>query len=84
MRAMARITRSRKRRPITRRDWRSGGRAARTRVWTGSRARVVAMPLFLPLKTQHMRTPLAIEWLGAGAMLLGILSWAMLAAMLGA
>ena len=84
MRAMARMTRNRKRRPITRRDWRSGSRAARTRVWTGSHARAVAMPLFLPLKTQHMKMPPAVEWMGAAAMLLGILSWGRLAALLGA
>jgi len=84
MRAMARMTRSRKRRPITRRDWRTSGRAARTRVWTGSHARVMALPLFLPLRAQHMKMPPPVEWLGAAAMLLGILSWGMLAAMLGA
>jgi len=42
------------------------------------------MPLFLPLKTQHMKMPPAVEWMGAAAMLFGILSWGMLAALLGA
>ncbi len=31
-----------------------------------------------------MKMPPVVEWLGAGAMLLGILSWGMLAAMLSA
>lgn len=84
MRAMARMTRSRKRRAITRRDRRTGRRGVRTRVWTGSHARVTEMPLFLPLKAQHMKTSPAVQWLGAAAMLLGMLSWGMLAAILGA
>lgn len=82
MRAVATRTRSRKRRPITRRDRRAGVLGTRTRVWTGSHARVVAMPLFLPLKTQHMKMPAAMEWVGAVTMLLGLLSWGMLAALL--
>ncbi len=80
--ARATRTRGRKRRPITRRDWRSGG-GARTRVWTGSHAQAMALPLFLPLKTQHMKMPPAIEWVGAATMLLAALSWGMLAALLG-
>jgi hypothetical protein len=42
------------------------------------------MPLFLPLKAQHMKMSPAVEWLGAAAMLLGMLSWGMLAAILAA
>ncbi len=83
MRAMATRTGSRKRRPITRRDWRAGHGGARTRVWTGSHARAMALPLFLPLRTQHMKMPPALEWAGAATMLLAVLSWGMLAALLG-
>ena len=40
MRRMVMVTRGRKRRPITRRDWRSiARRRGRLRVWIGSRAR---------------------------------------------
>ena len=86
MRRLMTVTRSRKRRPITRRDWRSDGRRrTRSRVWVGVRARVVATaPLFLPLSAQQVRRPRAAEWLGAAAMLLGVLSWGVLAALLGA
>ena len=86
MRRSMTVTRSRKRRPITRRDWRSGGRGrARSRVWIGARARAVAAgPLFFSLSAQQMRTPRRAEWLGAAAMLLGVLSWGVLAALLGA
>jgi hypothetical protein len=45
---------------------------------------MAAAPLFLPLRAQHVRRPLAAEWLGAAAMLLGVLSWGVLAALLGA
>jgi hypothetical protein len=83
MRRSMTVTRSRKRRPITRRDSRSDGRRrARSRVWIGARAR--AVPLFFPLSAQQMRTPRPAEWLGAAAMLLGVLSWGVLAALLGA
>ena len=85
MRRMVMVTRSRKRRPITRRDWRSAGRrGARSRFWIGSRARVVAGPLFLPRSAQQVRTSRPAEWLGAAATLLGALSWGVLAALLGA
>jgi hypothetical protein len=86
MRRVMTMTRSRKRRPITRRDWRSAGRRrVRSRVWIGRRARGVAGgPLFCPLTAQQMRTPRPAEWLGAAAMLLGVLSWGVLAALLGA
>jgi hypothetical protein len=86
MRRMVMVTQSRKRRPITRRDWRSAGRrSARSRVWIGSRARVgVAGPLFLPRSAQQVRTSRPAEWLGAAATLLGALSWGVLAALLGA
>jgi len=54
-------------------------------VWIGARARAVAAgPLFFPLSAQQMRTPRRAEWLGAAAMLLGVLSWGVLAALLGA
>lgn len=84
MRRLVTVTRSRKRRPITRRDWRSGGRRrTRSRVWVGVRAGTVAAgPLFLPLSAQQMRRPRAADWLGAAAMLLGVLSWGVLAALL--
>jgi hypothetical protein len=86
MRRSMTVTRSRKRRPITRRDWRSDGRRrTRSRVWAGTRARAaMAGPLFLPLSAQQMRIPRAAEWVGAAAMLLGVLSWGVLAALLGA
>jgi hypothetical protein len=86
MRRLVTVTRSRKRRPITRRDWRSAGRqGARSRVWIGSRARVgAAAPLFLPLSAQQVRTSRPAEWLGAAATLLGVLSWGVLVALLGA
>jgi hypothetical protein len=86
MRRSVTATRGKKRRPITRRDWRSGGRhRARSRIWVGVRPRAMAAaPLFLPLRAQHVRRPLAAEWLGAAAMLLGVLSWGVLAALLGA
>jgi hypothetical protein len=38
----------------------------------------------LPLSAQQVRRPRATEWLGAAAMLLGVLSWGVLAALLGA
>jgi hypothetical protein len=86
MRRSMTVTRSRKRRPITRRDWRSDGRRrTRSRVWIGGRTRaVVRGPLFFPLSAQQMRRPRSTEWLGAAAMLLGVLSWGVLAALLGA
>ena len=86
MRTSVTVTRSTKRRPITRRDWRSGGRhRARSRIWVGVRPRAMApAPLFLPVSAQQVRRPRAAEWLGAAAMLLGVLSWGVLAALLGA
>jgi len=86
MRRLVTVTRSRKRRPLTRRDWRSDGRRrARSRVWVGGRARAVATaPLFLPFSAQQVRRSLAAEWLGAAALLLGVLSWGVLATLLGA
>ena len=84
MRHTVRVTRGRKRRAITRRDWRSVERPrGRSKVWIGSRARVgAARPLFLALSAQHMRRSRPIEWLGAAAMLLGVLSWGALASLL--
>jgi len=86
MRRVVMMTRSRKRRPITRRDWRSvARRRGRSRAWIGSRPRTgTARPLFLALRTQQMRRPRPCEWLGAAAMLLGVASWGVLAALLAA
>lgn len=86
MRRMVMVTRGRKRRPITRSDWRSvGRRRGRSKAWIGSRARAgTARPLFLALKTQQMRRSRPSEWLGAAAMLLGVASWGVLAALLAA
>ena len=84
MRRVVMVTRGRKRRPITRRDWRSvARRRGRSRVWSGSRTRA-ARPLFLALGTQQMRRLRPSEWLGAAAMLLGVASWGVLAALLAA
>lgn len=77
--------RSRKRRPITRRDWKSDWRRdVRRRVWIGSRARASATrPLFFALKAQQAATLRPADLLGAVAMLLGVASWGVLAALLG-
>jgi hypothetical protein len=77
--------RSRKRRPITRRDWKCDWRRdARRRVWIGSRARAAATrPLFFALNAQQVATLRPADLLGAGAMLLGVVSWGLLAALLG-
>jgi len=85
MRRGAVAIRSRKRRPITRRDWKCDWRRdARRRVWIGSRARAVATrPLFFALNAQQMATLRPADLLGAAAMLLGVVSWGVLAALLG-
>ena len=77
--------RSRKRRPITRRDWTCDWRHdARRRVWIGSRARAGAgRPLFFALRAQQVATVRPADLLGAAAMLLGVMSWGVLAALLG-
>jgi hypothetical protein len=77
--------RSRKRRPITRRDskcdWRRG---ARRRVWVGSRTRAAAVrPLFFALNAQQVARVRPADLFGAAAMLLGVMSWGVLAALLG-
>ncbi len=77
--------RSRKRRPITRRDrtcdWRRG---ARRRVWIGSRARAAgARPPFFALNAQRVARVRPADVFGAAAMLLGVVSWGVLAALLG-
>ncbi len=87
MRLGTMATRSRKRRAITRRDstrdWRRP--LSRRRTWIGSRARArAARPLFFALSAQHVRRSRAAAWLGAGATALGMLSWGVLAALLGA
>ena len=86
MRVIGVTTRSRKRRPITRRDPKSDRRRATARrIWIGSRARTrVSRPLFFALSAQHVMRPRAADWLGAAAMLLGVLSWGALAALLAA
>ena len=77
--------RSRKRRPITRRDWTCDWRRdARRCVWIGSRARVaVVRPLFFALRAQQVATVRPADLLGAAAMLMGVVSWGVLAALLG-
>jgi hypothetical protein len=74
-----------RRRPITRRDWKGARRRGRRRrVWVGSRARsIAARPFFLALSAQQVRRGQPADWLGAGAMLLGMASWSVLAALLG-
>jgi hypothetical protein len=86
MRLIGVTTRGRKRRPITRRDWKSDRRrGGPRRVWIGSRARRSATrPIFFALSAQHMSRSWPADWLGAAAMLLGMLSWGALAALLGA
>ena len=79
--------RSRKRRPLTRRDWKGDRRRSsrKRRVWIGSRAKAGAgRPLFFGLVAQHMKRSRLADWLGAAAMLLAVASWGVLAAMLGA
>ena len=86
MRLKAVATRSRKRRPITRRDLTRDGRrrSAKRRVWIGSRVRQsAARPLFFALAAQQVRSSRAGDWLGAAAMLLGVASWGVLAAVFG-
>jgi hypothetical protein len=85
MRRAAVAIRSRKRRPITRRDWtRDWRRDTRRRVWIGSRARARAVrPLFLALSAQQVATIRPADLLGAAAMLMGAVSWGVLAALLG-
>ena len=85
MRRAAVAIRSRKRRPITRRDWTCDWRrAARRRVWIGSRARVTAVrPLFFALSAQQVARVRPADVVGAAAMLLGVVSWGVLAALLG-
>ena len=86
MRRVAAVAmRSRKRRPITRRDWKSDWRRdVRRRVWIGSRARATApRPFFFASKAQQVATLRATDLLGAAAMLLGVVSWGVLAALLG-
>jgi hypothetical protein len=85
MRRAAVAIRSRKRRPITRRDWTCDRRRdARRRVWIGSRARAPAVrPLFLALSPQQVATIRPADLLGAAAMLMGVVSWGALAALLG-
>jgi hypothetical protein len=84
MRRAAVATRNWKRRPITRRDWKCDWRrAARRRVWIGSRARAAAArPLFFALSAQQVATVRPADLIGAGAMLLGVASWGVLAALL--
>lgn len=85
MRTTAVATRSsRKRRPITRRDWATDRRGrGKRRVWMGSRSRRAATrPLFFSLNAQQMKRSRLTDWIGAAAMLLGVASWGVLAALL--
>jgi hypothetical protein len=87
MRLAGVVTRGRKRRPITRRDWKSDRRTgARRRVWIGARRRAPreVRPLFLALSAQQMERSRAGDWLAAAAMLAGVASWGVLAALFGA
>jgi hypothetical protein len=53
-------------------------------VWIGSRARATARrPLFFALNAQQVATLRPADLLGAAAMLLGVASWGVLAALLG-
>jgi hypothetical protein len=53
-------------------------------VWIGSRARAAGTrPLFFALKAQQVTTLRPADLLGAAAMLLGVVSWGVLAALLG-
>ncbi len=82
MRRAAVATRNWKRRPITRRDWKCDWRRpARRRVWVGSRTRA-ARPLFFALSAQQVATVRPADLVAAGAMLLGVASWGVLAALL--
>jgi hypothetical protein len=73
-----------KRRPITRRDWTCDWRrGARRRVWIGSRALAAAPHLFLALNAQQVARVRRADVFGAAAMLLGVVSWGVLAALLG-
>ena len=85
MRRAAVAMRSRKRRPITRRDWTCDWRRRpRRRVWIGSRARAgTKRPLFLALSAQQVARVRPADVFGAAAMLLGVVSWGVLAALLG-
>jgi hypothetical protein len=84
MRRAGVATRSRKRRPITRRDWTCDWRrGARRRVWIGSRARAAARPLFFALDARQVARVRPADVFGAAAMLLGVMSWGVLAALLG-
>lgn len=77
-------SRSRKRRPITRRDWTRDWRRPRRRVWIGSRTRVGATrPFFFSSSAQQVRRVQRADLAGAAAMLLGVASWGALAALLG-
>jgi hypothetical protein len=53
-------------------------------VWIGSRARAgVVRPLFFALRAQQVARVRPADVLGAAAMLLGVVSWGVLAALLG-
>jgi len=54
-------------------------------MWAGTRVRQgSARPLFFALRTQQVSRPCPVDWLGAAATLLGVLSWGVLMALLGA
>jgi hypothetical protein len=53
-------------------------------VWVGSRARAeAARPLFFALNAQQVARVRPADVFGAAAMLLGVVSWGVLAALLG-
>ena len=82
---LAVVKRTKKRRPLTRRDWASDRRrGGPRRVWIGRRPRASASrPVFFALNAQHMERLRPADLAGAAAMLLGVVSWGMLAALLG-
>jgi hypothetical protein len=85
MRLTAGAVRARTRRALTRRDWTSDWRRrGRRRTWVGARGRSSGdRPLFLALRAQHMRRARPADWLAAAATLLAVLSWGVLAALIG-
>jgi len=54
-------------------------------MWAGTRVRQnQARPLFFAPRTQQVSRPWPVDWLAAAATLLGVFSWGVLAALLGA
>lgn len=82
---LAAVKRTKKRRPLTRRDWAGDRRrGGRRRVWMGRRPRTSAtQAFFFALNAQQMERLRPGDLVGAAVMLLGVVSWGMLAALLG-